>query len=65
MFPKDKPLPVIGGYDEATKSVITVENINAILDKALVFDVLDDGTENNEIKQSQVIAPHVKSSQDS
>ena len=63
MFPKDKPLPVIGGYDEATKSVITVENINAILDKALVFDLLDDGTENNEIKQSQVIAPKVKTSE--
>ena len=62
MFPKDKPLPVIGGYDEATKSVITAENINAILDKALVFDLLDDGTENNEIKQSQVVAPKVKAS---
>ncbi|KAK5779489.1 hypothetical protein RI543_003380 [Arxiozyma heterogenica] len=64
MFPKDKPLPVIGGYDEASKSIITTENINAILDKALVFDLLDDGTENNEIKQSQVVAPNVKSSQE-
>lgn len=59
MFPKDKPLPVIGGYDEATQSPITVDNINAVLDRALVFDLLDDGTLNNGIKQSQVVAPKV------
>lgn len=59
MFPKDKPLPVVGGYDEITKSTITVDNINAVLDRALVFDLLDDGTLNNEIKQSQVVAPKV------
>ncbi|CAD1778677.1 similar to Saccharomyces cerevisiae YDR310C SUM1 Transcriptional repressor required for mitotic repression of middle sporulation-specific genes [Maudiozyma barnettii] len=60
MFPKDSKLPVLGdSLDDGTK--ITEENINEVIDNLLVFDFLDDGTMNRQVKSSQVIVPeHTK-----
>lgn len=41
MFPRDKPLPIIGSYDEDLGVEITADNIVSILDKTLVLDELD------------------------
>ncbi|CCK68645.1 Sum1p KNAG_0B02030 [Huiozyma naganishii CBS 8797] len=57
MFSDDQPLPAVGVYNRELGILYTVKNINAILDSMLTFDKLDDGTENSQVKQSQVHAP--------
>ena len=60
MFPVGSKLPCLGDtLDDGT--VITEENINEIIDNLLVFDFLDDGSMNKQVKSSKVIIPdHAK-----
>ncbi|CCH58102.1 hypothetical protein TBLA_0A03020 [Henningerozyma blattae CBS 6284] len=51
MYPKNKPIPTIG------ENGITTETINEVIDNALTLDFLDDGTENKEVKSSQIAPP--------
>lgn len=59
MFQKSAKLPNLGDILE-DGTTVTMDNINEALDNLLVFDFLDDGTQNNEIKSSKVIVPRHK-----
>ncbi|KAG0657275.1 hypothetical protein C6P45_002455 [Maudiozyma exigua] len=60
MFPVGCKLPCLGDTaDDGT--IITKDNINEIIDNLLVFDFLDDGSMNKQVKSSKVIIPdHTK-----
>lgn len=60
MFPVGCKLPCLGDtLDDG--SIITKVNINEIIDNLLVFDFLDDGSMNKQVKSSKVIIPdHAK-----
>lgn len=51
MFPKNQPLPLVN------ENGVTMSNLNEAIDNVLVFCFLDDGSENRQVKSSQVVPP--------
>ncbi|CCF60575.1 hypothetical protein KAFR_0K02210 [Kazachstania africana CBS 2517] len=56
MFPRDSTLPYLGQESEDGASV-SEDNINEAIDNMLMFDFLDNGSLNNQIKSSKVVVP--------
>ncbi|CAI4058824.1 hypothetical protein SKDZ_04G5100 [Saccharomyces kudriavzevii ZP591] len=54
MFPHDEALPTLG------QDGITEDNLNETVDSMLIFDFLDDGSENNQVKYSRIIPPDIR-----
>lgn len=57
MFPRGAELPMLGVYSSEMGTKIDVNNINGAIDNLLVFDFLDDGSRNRQIKSSRIRAP--------
>ena len=56
MFPRGSSPPVLG-ETTADGTLVTEDNLNALIDNMLTLDFLDDGSKNKQIKSSQMIAP--------
>ncbi|CAI1843706.1 hypothetical protein SEUBUCD646_0B04180 [Saccharomyces eubayanus] len=54
MFPHSEALPTLG------QEGINEDNLNETIDNMLIFDFLDDGSENNQVKYSRIIPPDVR-----
>lgn len=54
MFPHNETLPALG------QDGINEDNLNETIDNMLIFDFLDDGSENNQVKYSRIIPPDIR-----
>lgn len=50
----NETLPALG------QDGINEDNLNETIDNMLIFDFLDDGSENNQVKYSRIIPPDIR-----